>query len=137
MNYLSNPYFSIKEPTPRSFIIEFNAKDPDEKDFDLYLEGLAYIYSHKDITILYDARKAATYLPSTHRIRLGNWMKDNCQLMEDHCLSVAFATKSIVHKLLLKAIFAIQPMPVPYEVFSKYEEAESWLKKQRELAAVN
>lgn len=79
---------------------------------------------------MYDARVAANYLPSAHRIKMGNWMKKNKNMMAASCVGAAFVTKSIIHKMLLKAIFAIQSPPVPYNIFSKYEEAEKWLQEQ-------
>ena len=81
-------------------------------------------------------REAANYLASAHRIKIGNWMKNNKDIVAKNGLAAAFVTKSLLHKMLMKAIFAIQPMPMPHAVFNDYEAAEAWLQEQLEQAAV-
>ena len=135
MIHFDSNYFRLVEETPNFFVVTYKSKEPDDKEFDEYITALDKMYTNDEkIIVLQDAQKAANYLASAHRIKLGNYMKNNKEKMANGCIATALLTKSLLHKMLMKAIFAIQPMPMPHAVFNDYEAAEAWLQEQLEQA---
>jgi len=111
-------------------IIAFTGNEATEANFSDYLTKTHQLYDAKeDLAIIFDATHAT--LPGFKYQKMqADWLKENEALMKNYCQGTAYIIPNLLVRGILKAIFAIQKQPVPYQVFSDYAQAEHWARQQ-------
>ena len=136
MLHFENDLIHIEEIENNYFVLTHKPKVPSSEELHDCLDYIKHIHTQREEAILvHDLRLGANYFPSAHRIAIGNWIKNNNNLLARGA-ATAFVVKSMMHKILLQAIFMIQPMPMPNSIFSNRGDAEKWLEKQKEQVAI-
>ncbi|SFB77514.1 hypothetical protein SAMN05421780_101421 [Flexibacter flexilis DSM 6793] len=108
--------------------VKYLSQSPTDHDFDEYLSYLDKIYAlGENFFMILDLRLAGSYMATAHRVKLGNWLKINQEKMKKHNKGAAFVSGSIVHQLIMKAVFAIQHYPVEYTIVRTDLEVDRWL----------
>ncbi len=126
----SNNYFSIDATTFPILHIQFKAKQPTEKEFEEHIEQLSiFCLQEKPYAMVMEFLDSG-YLKSQYRIKLGNWLKTYQEQLKNTCKGVAYISSSVIHKVILQCVFAIQPPPFEYVVVRTKENGEEWLQKQ-------
>lgn len=88
-------------------------------------EMAALIEKGKNLIIIYDTTKAK-YLPAEARIKIGNYLRDNADLIQNTCKAFVYIIDSVIGRVVTNCIFAINPPPVPYAIFNSLEQGERW-----------
>ncbi len=100
---------------------------PTSQQVDSYLEYLDKLHLHSDsFVIMSETPKKMIILKAEHRIKIGNWMKENKEKIIN-CKAMAFIASSVLYKVILQGIFLIQPPLNEYKVFKSEKEATEWL----------
>jgi len=111
-------------------LVRFTGEKATDENFPLYLDEVEAAYDRKNrIGILFDATHAT--LPGLKYQKMqAQWLKDHKQLMQNYCVGTAYLIPNTLIRNVLKAIFALQKQPVPYNVCGEMTEAEQWLQTQ-------
>lgn len=118
-------YASIQMHTDNIVVVTFADFDPTEEQFERYLSGMLSIYEDKqDLIFLLDGTKAK-YLSSKYRIRQGQWLKENKELIQRKCLKHIYVINNAIVKFILHGIFLVQKPYVDYSIETSLEEALS------------
>ncbi len=107
--------------------IQLKPFQPTKETMDSYMVHLDALHSQPNpFVILMEFPQKLTVLKAEHRIRIGNWMKENEEKVRT-CKATAFVMPSIVYKVVMQGVFLIQPPFTDYKVVDKIEKAEEWL----------
>lgn len=111
-------------------VIGFTGNDPTDENFQAYLDETYHLYDRQEpLAIVFDATHAP--LPGFKYQKMqADWLKRHEELMRSYCVGTAYVIPNPLVRGILKAIFAIQKQPVPYEVVSSREEAKSWAQQR-------
>lgn len=122
-----NSYADIDETAFPIVIIRFTGDKSTDKNFQAYLDQTKACYRlEQKLAIIFDASKAT--VPSfAHQKMQAGWLKENKALMQQYCAGTAYIIPNSAIRLILKAIFALQKQPVPYQIFENEKEARSWV----------
>jgi hypothetical protein len=123
-------YASIDESGFPVIRIEFTGEKSTDENFQHYLNATEACYRHQSkLGILFDATNAS--IPSLRHQQLqADWLKKHEGLMKEFCVGTAYVIPNIAIRAILKMIFSFQKQPVPYEIFEKIADAESWVRRQ-------
>ena len=126
----NNPYTEFDKHDFPLVVITFTGNEPTDENFRAYLDETYHLYDEKKtLAIVFDATQAP--LPGFKYQKMqADWLKSHRKLMETYCRGTAYVIPNALVRGILKAIFALQKQPVPYEVFSTQEEARSWAQQQ-------
>jgi hypothetical protein len=110
--------------------VTFTGEKANDTNFQAYLDAVRACYDRQEpLAIIFDGTNAN--LPGfTYQKMQADWLRKNESLMTNFCKGTAYIIPSPFVKAILKAIFALQRQPVPYEVFGTVEEGEQWVKGQ-------
>src|SRR5215475_4653838 len=59
--------------------------------------------------------------------KVAQWMKSTADETKRWCIGNGIVSESLGFRFLLSSIFLVKPMPCPYQVCSKWDEAMSWI----------
>ncbi|MHA7129834.1 STAS/SEC14 domain-containing protein [Algoriphagus namhaensis] len=123
------PYAEIDESAFPIVQIRFTGNKSTDENFQAYLDQTKACYRFEQrLAIIFDATKAT--IPSfSHQKMQAEWLKENKELMQAYCAGTAYVIPNLAIRTILKAIFALQKQPVPYQVFEFMEEATNWVEK--------
>ena len=109
--------------------IHFTGEKENQENFNLYLEELGKNYEQKEpISLIFELTNAP--VPNlSYQLKQASWMKENDELIKTYCRGVAYVIPSAILRNVLKFIFSIQKNPVPFKVFSTFEDGETWAKE--------
>ncbi|MFP4090505.1 MAG: STAS/SEC14 domain-containing protein [Cyclobacteriaceae bacterium] len=126
------PYVTFDMSLSPVVIITFTGNEPTEENFQAYLDETLHLYDHKEpLSIVFDATQAP--LPGLKYQKMqADWLKRHEQLMKNYCRGTAYVIPNALVRGILKAIFALQKQPVPYEIFPRREEGIRWAEDQLE-----
>jgi hypothetical protein len=65
-----------------------------------------------------------------HRDRIGRWMKDCEEATRLYCIGAGIISHSAVFRFVLSSIFLFRPMPCPYHVCGRFDEAEKFVRDE-------
>jgi len=60
---------------------------------------------------------------AAHRQRVGQWMKDCEEATRLYCLGAGIISPSATFRFVLSSVFLFRPMPCPYHVCGRFEDA--------------
>lgn len=124
----TNRFVEVSRQQAGLMQVKYLSKEPTDQEFDQYLSYLDKIYAlGENFYMILDLRLAGSYMNTAHRIKLGNWLKLNQDKMKKYNKGAAFVSGSIVHQLIMKAVFAIQHYPVEYTIVRTEQEVNKWL----------
>ena len=122
-------YISVDKTKFPIIRIIMKKDEPSDEEFNDYLQTMYDIYSsNKGIVIIYDTRKSK-YLKSKHRVKLGNWLKTNKQIINNAVLGVSYLVASPIGKIMLKGIFLVQKPIWKNKIVTSLDDAYAWANK--------
>jgi hypothetical protein len=124
------PYVEFDMSLAPVILITFTGNEPTEENFRAYLDETYHLYDQQEaLSLVFDATKAP--LPGFKYQKMqAEWLKNHEQLMKNYCQGTAYVIPNKLVRGILKAIFALQKQPVPYEIFAEKEEAIRWAEEQ-------
>lgn len=100
--------------------------EPTDAEVDWYFAYIGEVHRRRQpFALVYDLTKTMS-AKATHRKRKAEFLKEYAPLTRAHCAGVTFAVSSPLIRGLLTAIFWIQPMACPFEVFASVEQCMTW-----------
>lgn len=124
----ANKFVEVSRQQAGLMQVKYLSKEPTDQEFDEYLSYLDKIYAlGEQFFMILDLRLAGSYMSTTHRIKLGNWLKINQEKMKKYNKGAVFVSGSIVHQLIMKAVFTIQHYPVEYTIVRTDLDVDKWL----------
>lgn len=115
-------YATIDESNLPIVLITFGEKEPTREEFDEYLNAMYDIYARRQpVCFVFDATKVK-YLGSEFRIRQGNWLKQNKELIGEVQRCLIFVIPNMMVRFILDAVLLITSLPAPYVVVKSVEE---------------
>ena len=60
--------------------------------------------------------------------RMGRWLKESERATRDYCLGAGLISQSATFRFALSAVLLIRPMVCPYNVSSRFADAESYVR---------
>lgn len=124
------PFAHIDQSDFPLVVVTYTGEKPTEENFPQYLEELTDVYRREaPFIIVFDAFKSV--LPGLkYQRKQAQWMTEHLDLIEQYCLGSAFVIPQDIIRTVLKAIFAIQPPPMRYEIFATMEAGMAWAKSR-------
>ncbi len=99
------------------------------ENFQTYLEGASHNLSlKKPFVLVFDARKVKL-MGFKYQKMQADWVKENEASIAQYCKGTAYIIPGAIVRGFLKAIFALQKQPAPYQIFKDVEEGERWCRK--------
>lgn len=123
MHY-SNKFVRIETHANGSVHISFTGYDPNETEFDQYLEACKRILQEESPAFvqIFDARFIKT-LRADLRLKQSKWIEKNRELISNRIKHAIFIIPSMFLRIVLNCIFAFSKPPYPYTVVATLEEA--------------
>lgn len=101
---------------------------PTDDEFAAYLDDYETIMSEHDrYGIVYVTMPDAPMTTSRHARMQAKWIAAHEEEIRQRCARVGFVLPSPLMRGVLRAILAMQSMPVPYRVFDDEELAIAWV----------
>lgn len=121
------PYAKVDASNLPLVLVKFTGEKSTDENFDQYLADLAEIYDDREsLSIVFDASKAV--MPKlSHQKKQALWISQHWKMIQTYCKATAYVIPNLAVRSVLKMIFSFQHQPVPYKVFSNYEEAKAWI----------
>ncbi len=110
--------------------VELTGEPATDENFSAYLEEMGSVPTRAERYISILDMTKASYLPAKYRILQGKYLEDNKERTAKQAIAAVFVASSLIHKILLKAIFMIKPYASPVFIVSSVEEG---MKKVNEL----
>jgi hypothetical protein len=99
------------------------------KEVDYFIHEMDAVHARKapyaSISLM---RKYST--ERTHVQKVAQWMKATADGPREFCVGTGIISQSLGFRFLLSSIFLVKPMPCPYQVFSRFDEAFRWVRQQ-------
>lgn len=99
---------------------------PDDAAQDAYFAHLDALGKRTERRFLVYLPDGDAAVPSRFRQRHAEWTRRNEQLVREQNLGVAFVLPNPLLRVLLRAVFALQPIGCPQRTVSTLEEALAW-----------
>lgn len=123
----SSKYAVVDKSNLPLITVTFTGDKPTDESFNSYLDELESCYDdRKTLAMIFDATKAVTPKLKYQKLQ-AQWLDTHYLLLKNYCKGTAYVIPSAPIRLVLKVILSFQNQPVPYEVFSKMDEAVEWL----------
>jgi len=127
----SNDFFACDMSNYPYINVLTKARKPTDEEFEEYINLLDDIYANcEKFVFIMETDGNAPYMKSEQRIRLGNWTKQNKEIIAQRCKGCAFLIRSFLQETVLKGIFIIQKPPYEYILEKDREKCNEWLAKQ-------
>jgi len=127
-------YATIDESRLPIVLITFSEKEPTRSEFDEYLDAMYKIYSRRQpVSFVFDATKVR-YLSSEFRIKQGNWLKQNKELISEVQKCIVFVIPNMMVRFILDAILLITPLPAPYVIVKSLKEGLAEAAKRLQIS---
>ena len=110
--------------------VELTGEPATDENFSAYLKEMGSVPTRAERYISILDMTKASYLPAKYRIMQGKYLEDNKERTAKQAIAAVFVASSLIHKILLKAIFMIKPYASPVFIVSSVEEG---MKKVNEL----
>ncbi len=126
-----SPYATIdKEASESIFVVRFTGEKATDDNFKAYLAGLKDLYTdHTSLAIIFDAQ-SASFPGLKYQRWQGEWLKENEELIRNHCAGTAYVIPNALIRTALKGIFTFQKQPTPYHVTKSKQDALGWARIQ-------
>lgn len=111
-------------------IVRVNPIDPSEQQFEAYLQDLTKLAHEMKHGVLIFQISKAKLLSAEKRIKIGNWIKTNADVMKKNMYGVCYVNTSFLAMTILKGIFLINKPPIPYAVLGTESEGLAWAKER-------
>lgn len=125
-----NPYAFIDQSDFPLVTVTFSGAKVTEENFQTYLDELSELYAKEEPFIMVFDASEATLPNIKYQRRQALWMAEHYQSIEAYCLGTAYVIPNDIIRTVLKAIFALQQQPSPYEVFATLEGGLAWAKSR-------
>ena len=127
----SNSFFSVSFAEPWLVVFELSDKESSDVEFNEFIHWHQKVIDHQsNLCLIYKASKVK-YISASHRIKIGQWTKNNVEAIKSKIPGVAYCINSSMAKLILNGIFLVQKPVYPYEIFSDEAKALEWLNGKR------
>ncbi len=119
-------YVKITKPEPEIILVTAQKPEPSSpEDFQDYLTKMLEIYrTHQNIVVIYDTSQSK-FLKAEYRIKLGNWLKTNKELIHKKVYGVAYVTTPI-STIMMHGIFLVQKPLWRNKIFTNLDHAFEW-----------
>ncbi len=125
-----NQYATVSTTDFPIINVTFTGEPANDENFLLYLREVKNSYDRQSkLAILFDATKAVFPGMALQKMQ-AQWLKDNTAMMQNYCVGTAYVIPNVVIRNVLKAIFLLQPQPVPYLVCDDKATALAWAQNQ-------
>ncbi|SFB77536.1 hypothetical protein SAMN05421780_101422 [Flexibacter flexilis DSM 6793] len=123
-----NAFIEVSRPQKNLVQVRYLEKSPTDADMDEYLVFMDKFYASGETFYMFsDMRLAPAYFSSSVRIKAGSWLKNNRELVRQRNKGAIFLFPNLVNQLMAKAVFAVQPYPVEYNIVRTEQEVNKWL----------
>jgi hypothetical protein len=117
-------------------VIRFSGA-PTDAEFEAYLERYDTYLNRTDRYGLIMVTEPNTPMTKSKHARMqAAWIKERFARLSDRCVGIAFVLPSPMMRGVLKAILAMQTLPVPYAVSSGEESAAEWVRSRLAAAGL-
>ncbi len=107
---------------------------PDEAQFEKYIEALGLIYENEQKVALVLDGRAVEHIPASCIRRQARFLKEKGDLIRTWNVGTGIVVDSSVLRAVLRAVFAITPMPCEYRVFAEPTAAQVWCRARLQVA---
>ncbi len=112
--------------------VRMQPKEPSNEEMDAYIDYYDQLHLQpKPFVLLMEFPQKMVFLKAEHRIKLGNWSKNNKEKAKK-CKACVFLVRNFFYNIIMKGVFLIQAPVNEYIVTDKMEKAEEWLSKTME-----
>ena len=116
-------YADIKLIEGNIVLVTFSSRNPTEREFEEYLQEMLDIYlSRENLIFVFDSSRVK-HLSHKFRVRQGEWMKENKEIIKCKCLRHIYVIHNPLVKFILQSIFFIQIPIIEYDIVSSIESA--------------
>lgn len=123
-------YFVSDSSNDPIIITRITSVDPTEVLFDEYLSYMRSLLQKEKPFIDIHVLSEGKFLGSQYRIKLGQFVKNEEQLIKKYKKAFIVVNSSIIMATMLKGIHLIQPPPVPNTVVGSLDDAYAWIKEK-------
>ena len=112
-------------------VVRWGTESPTDEQFQAYLDHYAALLGRgQRYAIVFVTEPSAPMTKSKHAKLQATWMKEHYDELQKFCVGSAFVLPSPVMRGVLKAILAMQGMPVEYVVVSDEASGMEWAKSR-------
>jgi hypothetical protein len=116
-------------------VVYTDYKDLNESQVEKYLNQMTEFYQKnisKGVVIIYDI-SILRAVSAKGRIRVGEWLRENTELIKSAVAGVCYVQNSVFQKVILEGIFAVKKPEWPHKVVKSVSEGKEWAKVLLEL----
>jgi hypothetical protein len=111
-------------------VIRFSGA-PTDAEFEAYLERYeTYLQREDRYGLVMVTEPNSPMTKSKHARMQAAWIKERYDRLSERCVGIAFVLPSPMMRGVLKAILAMQSLPVPYSVSATEEPARKWVRSR-------
>ncbi len=102
-----------------------------EGDIDLYIDIMTQFYKDnvgKNVVVIYDI-SILKAIDAKGRIKIGEWLKENTQLIKSAVKGVCYVQKNFIHKITLQGIFLVKKPEWEHKAVKSLSEGIEWGRK--------
>ncbi len=109
--------------------VTFTGEKSTDENLQQYFADLESSYDDRQSLALIFVASQATIPSLSHQKKQALWISQHWKTIQTYCKGTAYIIPNFAIRAVLKMIFSFQNQPVPYKIFSRIVDAESWVKE--------
>jgi len=123
------PYAIVDASQKPIVTVTFTGEKSTDANFKQYLWDLEKCYEDREkLWMIFDASQAIIPKIGDQK-KQAMWISQHWKMIQTYCKGTAYIIPNMALRTVLKMIFSFQNQPVPYQIFSNFKDAETWIQK--------